>query len=45
MAARSMIPMTAEQRAAVCARLDELADEIREMAREIASFRPHVMLA
>jgi len=45
MAARSMIPMTAEQWAEVYARLDEVADEIREMTIEIASFRPRVMLA
>jgi cell division protein FtsB len=35
-----MVPMTAEQRAQVNARLDELAAEVRELARQIAMLTP-----
>jgi hypothetical protein len=35
-----MKPMTAAERIQAMARLDELAAEIRELAREIAALRP-----
>jgi len=35
-----LTPMTADQRAEVCARLDDLAAEVRELAREIAGLMP-----
>lgn len=40
MAARWIVPMTAAQRAEVHARLDELAAEVRELAREVAMLTP-----
>lgn len=36
----NVIPMTAEQRAEVCARLDELAAEIAGLRREIGHLKP-----